>query len=205
LSNKKYIKVSRIKIENNDYGYEIYAVNDGKIIRFKQQEKIIMQNVIKNFRCIKKDDNTLIYPNYNLIMLYFQKEKLISKPKKVNRTKSRKIIAGILIGATIISGAYAIDKIVDEDKITIEQLLPFDFNNKQDNINEFCYEFEKPNEKEALHNSENYMKLYKKYEKMYGVDAQLLSAIGAQESSGIHYSHSINGGYATGIMGIEYN
>ena len=47
------------------------------------------------------------------------------------------------------------------------------------------------------------MEIYQKYEKMYGVDANLLCAIGAQESSGVHRSQSANGGHSKGIMGIE--
>lgn len=71
-------------------------------------------------------------------------------------------------------------------------------------VNDFRYEYETPNDKGALDNSTQYMDIYKKYERIYGVDANLLCAIGAQESSGIHHEASINGGYATGLMGIEY-
>lgn len=244
MNNKKYIKV-----EYNDYGYEIYAVNGQKTKKFRQQQKIIMHKLVRKFRCIKQDDNVLIYPNYNWIMLYFMREKFKSKPKKVNRQKSKQIISGVLIAATIIGGIHIIGDIQKENEsssITTEQpettsptvngsdiiienpiiinpiipeyntpsieqtpTNPTEIGNPNDgleeieNVNEFYYEFDRPNDKEALINSQNYMELFYKYEKMYGVDAKLLCAIGAQESSGIHHSESTNGGYATGIMGIE--
>ena len=251
MKNKKYIQ-----LENTDYGYEIYIVNGNKTTKLRKQQKMIMYKTIRKFRCIKQDNN-LIYPNYHWIMLHFTKEKIKSKPKKVNRQKSKQIISGVLIAATIITGTRLLDdrqKDVETPSITIEQpetTTPIIFGNdiiigepintaptppeytaptihefvtnqndtntmpeqsteEQDiqpsleYINDFCYEFEKPNDKEALINAQNYMELFYKYEKIYGVDAKLLCAIGAQESSGIHYRESKNGGYATGIMGIEY-
>lgn len=66
----------------------------------------------------------------------------------------------------------------------------------------FYYDFDTPGDKTALNNSSNYMETFKKYERIYGVDAKLLCAIGAQESSGIHREYTQNG-YATGLMGIE--
>lgn len=87
-----------------------------------------------------------------------------------------------------------IDYSIDEDK-EIEQ---------ENNIetNKFYYYSEKIGDKQALENASNYMDTFKKYEKIYGVDANLLCAIAAQESSGIHKSYSVNG-FATGLMGIE--
>lgn len=238
MNNKKYIKV-----EYNDYGYEIYAVNGKKTTKFRQQQKIVMHKLVRKFRCIKQDDNVFIYPNYYWIMFHFAKEKNNSLPKKVNRQKSKQIISGVLITATIIGGAIVIkscEKGDDSPSITVEQpettaptidvsdiiainpiipevpvfpqtpseptetAPPSDEFEETEHINEFCYEFDKPNDKEALINSQNYMELFYKYEQMYGVDANLLCAIGAQESSGIHRSESTNGGYATGLMGIEY-
>lgn len=206
-----------IKVELNDHGYEIYEVNGEIIRRFKPQYKIIMRKVLKEFDCLKQPDNTLIYYDHDLIMVKYQKEKRLSQPKKVNRIKSKQIIAGFLILAAILGG-NAIKNIIEEDetpptkteqptRLEETSLNPSWISNpsyeEQDDINEFYYEFDKPNDKEALINSEEYMEIYQKYEKMYGVDADLLCAIGAQESSGIHYNHSTNGGHATGIMGIE--
>jgi len=70
------------------------------------------------------------------------------------------------------------------------------------NENYFYYEFDTPSDKAALNNSTNYMETFKKYERIYGVDANLLCAIGAQESAGIHKNYSQNG-HATGLMQIE--
>lgn len=207
-----------IKVEFNDYGYEIYDVNEETTRQFKPQYKIIMRKVLREFDYIRQLDNTLIYPDYDLILQRFKKEILEGKKKKVNRKKSKQIIAGLLIIATILGGGHAIKNIIEEDEIPpskteqstrLEEtsLNPSWISNpsyeEQVDINEFYYEFAKPNDKEALINSQNYMETYKKYEKMYGVDAKLLCAIGAQESSGTHRSYSTNGGHATGIMGIE--
>lgn len=211
MSNKKYIKVV-----HNDYGYEIYEINGDNKKKFKQQEKIIMHKLLRKYKCIKQN-NTFIFTDYNLIMLNFMKEKLTSKPVKVNRKKSKKILVGVVIAAVIISGIHTLDNIeMDSESPTTvyEQTIPDYINNDQsnindnyyvqNNINEFCYEFEKPNDKEDLIQAQNYMELFHKYEKLYGVDAQLLCAIGAQESSGFHHSYSTNGGYAVGLMQIEY-
>ena len=203
-----------IKVEITDYGYEIYEVNGEIIRRFKPQYKIIMRKVLKEFDCLKQPDNTLIYYDYDLIMVKYQKEKQLSQPKKVNRKKSKQIIAGFLIVATILGGIHTIKNITEEESPSMKteqsQTNPTWTSNsnnqydEQENINEFCYEFATPNDKEALINSQNYMEIYKKYEKMYGVDADLLCAIGAQESSGIHYGDSANNSPSKGIMGIEY-
>ncbi len=249
-NNKKYIK-----LQYNDYGYEIYVISRNNKLRLNKKDKMIMHKILKKFRRIKADDHTFIYSNYRLITLYFIKEKLQSKPKKVNRHKSKQIISGILLVTTLISGIKNLEiKTTDEgnekSSITIElpeentskydngnaiienlenpnkqnqeynnssihkpmknffQYIEFDdtTNNVEEieNVNEFNYEYATPNDKEALANAEQYMEVFKKYEKIYGVDANLLCAIGAQESSGIHHKESKNGGYATGLMGIEY-
>lgn len=70
------------------------------------------------------------------------------------------------------------------------------------NENYFNYDFDTPGDKEALNNAYQYMDIFKKYERIYGVDAKLLCAISAQESSGIHREYSQNG-HAVGLMQIE--
>lgn len=239
-----------------DYGYEIYAITGTKKIKLNKKDKMIMYPLLSNYEYIIKNENTYIFPDYRLITLNFTKEKLKSKPKKVNRNKSKKIIAGILIILTLISGAMAnkdievlendtlitIEKLLEdiyteenqityndtaifgetdsteptisfvaeqEDEIIIPETTPsFEYEEVEsetiEQINEFNYEYENPNDKEALINAQEYMEVFYKYEKIYGVDAKLLCAIGAQESSGVHHKESKNGGYATGIMGIEY-
>lgn len=85
---------------------------------------------------------------------------------------------------------------LEKDKtITTEEIDSSD-------ITYFNYEYDDIDDKESLENAKDYMDIFKKYEKIYGIDANLLCAIGAQESSGIHREYSVNG-YATGLMGIE--
>ena len=241
-NNRKYVKV-----ELTEYGYEIYAVNEGLTTKIAPKNKRIMKKVLDGHLSFRSGTNKIIYTDYDAIMEeYYQARENarlaeIKRVKKVNREKSKKIIAGILMVLTLTAGALGINSIMnsgediyldDEPEITTEYKAPltsgayeesFGYQtgtsvpstsqrpetsivtpDYQGNIDEFGYEFSKPNDKEALMNSQRYMETFKKYEKMYGVDANLLCAIGAQESSGIHKSQSANGGYATGIMGIEY-
>lgn len=237
MMNKKFIKV-----ECTDYGYDIYAINGNKVVKLGKRQKVMMHRIVRKFRCVKLDNNTFIYPNYNLITLTFMREKLRSNPPKVNRRKSIQIISSVLVVpamlAVLAEGVKDMNKdsinldvpttpssdIIDEnydtnrgdqfvagDQIFIDNITPdndiipepTESPVEMDNINQFYYEFAKPNDKAALNNAQNYMDVFLKYEKMYGVDAKLLCAIGAQESSGVHHEKSINGGYATGLMGIE--
>ena len=196
MDNYKYIKV---KI--NDYGYEVYEVNGEKTRQFSPQEKIVIKEILRKFKYFNLGKNTLIFPNYDSIIQKFNQKKLITQHKKVNREKSKQIIAGVLIATSITGGIFAIDNITKGEQTSIWNANGEYYG--EENINEFYYEFEKPKDKETLIKSQNYMELYRKYEKIYGVDANLLCAIGAQEGGGVHYETSING-YGTGIMGIEY-
>ena len=76
--------------------------------------------------------------------------------------------------------------------------------NEESNYDEsyFYYDFDTPGDKQALNNATQYMEIFKKYERIYGVDANILCAISAQESAGIHKNYSQNG-HATGLMQIE--
>lgn len=210
MNNKNYII-----LEENEHGYEIYVIEDGIKKRLKPQSKIIMHEVLKKFTPLRPNENTYVYFDYDLITQRFQKAKASLNRKKVNREKSQKIIAGFLIVTTILGSAYIVNKIANEDDSPstkteqtqnnpVDSLKPDDDYHEEENLNEFYYEFATPNDKEALINSKSYMETYKKYEKMYGVDADLLCAIGAQESSGVHHGDSTNNGYSKGIMGIEY-
>lgn len=224
---------SYIKLVCTDYGYEIYAINKGQKSKLSKRDRIIMTRVLKKFTSIKKE-NTYIYPNYNLITLNFLKEKLLFKPKKVNRNKSKNILpcvaffASLFLTATLFiakfgtkgnepqnettkepfSGVEVLDEPIPTSTIPVEITLPFEtiIPESQEFISDtpcFEYDFDTPSDKAAYENSVSYMDTYLKYERIYGVDARLLCAIGAQESSGVHHKESINGGYATGIMGIE--
>ena len=215
---KNYIKLVHTKYED-----EIYVINNGQKIKLSKQQKIIMTRVLKKFTPIKKE-NTYIYPNYNLITLNFLKEKLTSKPKKVNRDKSKNILPGVaIIASAVLTATLLIAKLSSKNKesqkkslkdsfstietqpnntIPLETLFP-EITEYISDIPRFEYFFDTPNDKKAYENSSTYMDIYSKYEKMYGVDARILCAIGAQESSGIHYEESTNGGYAVGVMGIE--
>jgi len=206
-NNKKYIK-----LEYNNYSYEIYVINKDKKIKLNKQNKIIMHKVLKKFPYKETVEGFLIYPNFKLITLYFSKEKLKYKHKKVNRKKSRKIIAGIALASILITGItihqqsnrsknnYYSIAIKNHQNIAHEMIT---FNEPDTNINEFNYAFNTPNDKEALNNASKYMEIFKKYERIYGIDANLLCAIGAQECSGIHYEYSITNGHSVGLMGIE--
>ena len=76
--------------------------------------------------------------------------------------------------------------------------------NEESNYDEsyFYYDFDTPGDKQALNNATQYMDIFKKYERIYGIDANILCAISAQESAGIHKNYSQNG-HATGLMQIE--
>lgn len=223
---------SYIKLVHTEQGYEIYAINKGQKTKLSKQQKIIMTRVLKKFAPIKKD-NTYIYPNYKLITLNFLKEKLLSKHKKVNRNKSKNILPGVAFVASASLMVYLFmakfsqrnkepqkesskdpfsivevleepipPNVVQTETSTVETTIPeiIEFST---GILKFEYDFETPSDKQTYDNSSTYMDTYLKYEKIYGVDARILCAIGAQESSGIHHEESINGGYAVGIMGIE--
>lgn len=253
---------SYFKLVYNEYGYDIYAVEKGKISKLNNSSKMILYKLLRKFDYIKKDENTFIFPNFKLITLYFARECIKKRKKKVNRGKSKRVLAGILAGVILTGGVYILkaqdkeinydDKALDNTSISdYEENLQFNdldvifvennkYNNdekidsvsfEEDEIldldisyvssenfdvveddavyeeiecgNTFNYEWATPNDKEALENSSAYMNLFQKYEKIYGIDANLLCAIGAQESSGVHRSVSMNGGYATGLMGIE--
>ena len=66
----------------------------------------------------------------------------------------------------------------------------------------FYYYYDTPGDQESLENASQYMDIFKECERKYGVDANLLCAIAAQESSGIHKEYSQNG-HALGLMQIE--
>lgn len=224
---------SYIKMVYNEPKYDIYIINKGESKKLSNQERIIMSRVLKKFKPIEKG-NICIYPNYNLITLNYLKERLLFKPKKVNRKKSKNIIPGVAI---VVSGALVVSLFIAKFKpgnkdyqtdsvkasisnveimeepipsstipiettVPIETTIPETTEFVQDKL-EFEYEFDTPSDKAAYENSTAYMDTYLKYERIYGIDARLLCAIGAQESSGKHYKESRNGGYATGIMGIE--
>lgn len=207
-NNKNYIEVKHI-----DYNYEIYVVNGNNRIKLNRQNKIIMHKVLKKFPYKKSKNNSLIYSNSNLITLYFVKEKLKYKSKKVNREKSRAIISGIALTTVLAVAAIGIyrtaanalnnEPIVAVAPTPDENSPTIPFDDTDISINRFDYHFDKPNDKAALENSSAYMEVFNKYERIYGVDAKLLCAIGAQECSGIHHEHSITGGHSVGLMGIE--
>lgn len=68
--------------------------------------------------------------------------------------------------------------------------------------NTFCIsEIDKSNGEE-IENAKRFDNLFEKYANEYGVDKNLLAAIAAQESSGIHYD-KLEGGAAAGLMQIE--
>lgn len=97
-----------------------------------------------------------------------------------------------------------IEKKFNKENAEPDYYVPKETSIQENNIetNEFQYYSEKIGDKKALENASNYMETFEKYEKIYGVDAKLLCAIAAQESSGIHRNYSVNG-FATGLMGIE--
>lgn len=207
MNNKKCIKVKR-----TDYGYEIYEVTGEEERRLNPKAKIIMHKILEDFLCHPIDKDTRVYYAYDLIMQEFKQAWELSRPKKVNRNKSKQIIAGFLILITLTGTIIALANGKNQDEtsslnpdqaITVVTPKPSYGYSEETITHEFYYEFAKPNDREALINSQDYMKIYQKYEKMYGVDADLLCAIGAQESYGRHYSYSLNNGHATGIMGIE--
>lgn len=66
----------------------------------------------------------------------------------------------------------------------------------------FHYEYEDRSDSSVIQNVNQYDEIFQKYAKMYGVDANLLKAMAAQESGGDHYGN-LEGGPATGIMQIE--
>ena len=271
-----------IKLNVTEYGYEIYAITSNSTHQLSTKDKLIMHEILKVYPFKQINNNTFIFPNYNQIIRHFNHNKanLKSKPKKVNRSKSRLIINGIILAGVLASAAKGFNEtqinktpeikadaigtqfhstsetltttpIVNIDNIDyelhfqnnsekttptasqeeyeatsphIEETHTEEYETISPNLDEFydeegnqiknpsteiseantfTYEFDTPGDKEALNNSTQYMEVFKKYEKIYGVDANLLCAIGAQESSGIHYRESKNGGHATGIMGIE--
>lgn len=218
---KSYIKLVWI----SDSEYEIYAIDGDKKIKLSRQQKVIMKRVLKKLKRIKINENTYVYSNYNLITLKFRKEMLLAKRKKVNRSKSKKILPrAIPIAALALMIAFLITNCGKENEplpteptlpedtsitiettyetMPIETIIPETTEYSKDII-DFEYEFDTPGDKASLINSMAYMELYSKYEKMYGIDANLLCAIGAQESSGMHHKESIDGGFSTGIMGIS--
>ena len=66
----------------------------------------------------------------------------------------------------------------------------------------FHYSYKNRQEEENISNARRYEDLFQKYGDMYGIDANLLMAIAAQESCGDHYNN-LDNGPAEGIMQIE--
>ena len=122
---KNYIKLVHTKYED-----EIYVINNGQKIKLSKQQKIIMTRVLKKFTPIKKE-NTYIYPNYNLITLNFLKEKLTSKPKKVNRDKSKNILPGVaIIASAVLTATLLIAKLSSKNKEPKKIIERFIFDNR---------------------------------------------------------------------------
>lgn len=87
-----------------------------------------------------------------------------------------------------------IEVLLDEDEMEIMQ------NDAQKNI--FKFNYEDCSNSEQVFNAKQNIDVFNKYGKMYGIDPNLLMAMMAQESGGIHHSYSDNGS-AIGGMQIE--
>lgn len=73
-------------------------------------------------------------------------------------------------------------------------------NDGADNV--FSFEYEDRCNSEPVSNAKLYMDIFDQYGKTYGIDPNLLMAIMAQESGGVHHEYSDNG-HAIGGMQIE--
>lgn len=96
------------------------------------------------------------------------------------------------------------DEIEDTPDEEEEETLPRTGDELQDMMQEEAFHFSYKNrqDEENISNAKRYEDLFQKYAVMYGLDANLLMAIAAQESCGDHYSH-LDRGPAEGIMQIE--
>ena len=96
------------KLVYTEYGYEIYAVENGKSTKLGKKAKIILYEVLRKFSYIKKSENTYIFTKYKLISLYYARALLNKKFKKVNRGRSKRVIAGFLACVTMLGAAIGI-------------------------------------------------------------------------------------------------
>lgn len=90
--------------------------------------------------------------------------------------------------------------IINEDS-TIKKEETGNISYKNNITAELNYYDDKIGDQKALENASRYDEIFFKAENKYGIDANLLKAISAQESSG---RQDLTNGYAYGIMGIEY-
>jgi len=158
-----------------------------------------------------KNNNILVNNALSKAIIETESSDLTKFEQKYNTTENQDIIVTLINESTkephLTTYSYNNNEenIETETKYTYTEPrseAPNEENYKELNI--FNYYFDTPGDPDAYTNSTQYMDLFEKYERMYGVDARLLCAIGAQESSGIHHEYSLNGGYGTGLMGIEY-
>lgn len=105
-----------------------------------------------------------------------------------------------MINDVIVSNIITDDTLYDIIKIANNNSKLKDLDIKYDNV--FNYDYENRSDDECVTNSKQYMYFFEKMGNTYGIDPNLLMAIMAQESSGIHYSYSQNGA-AIGGMQIE--
>ena len=226
-----------IEVKNNGQTYDVYIVMEDEKLKLSNKNKKIMIDILEKFNYQKVSNDTLIFTDFKAIAYQFRAEQKRRK-KKINRKKSRNIIASAVLVASLgvgLKGLYdnMIKSTNDETETNIETQItniPKESNENNDSVvlatekvntdedintktftaavtmaegeNEFDYEYQDIGDEQALTCSSQYMEVFKKYEKIYGIDANLLCAIGAQESSGVHRQYSVNG-YATGLMGIE--
>lgn len=77
-----------------------------------------------------------------------------------------------------------------------------EMNIQNENINEFHFSYEDRTGFNTLNKARRYEDIFEKYARIYGLDKEVLIAMGAQENYGEHYENLHNHG-STGIMRIE--
>lgn len=92
---------------------------------------------------------------------------------------------------------------LEEPDENVEELSQMMIENDSNMIvDEFHFSYEDRSNLYTLDRARRYEDIFEKYAKMYGLDKELLIAIGAQENFGNHYENIHSGG-STGIMKIE--
>ena len=87
------------------------------------------------------------------------------------------------------------------DNINMSNII-FDFYSDDVNSNIIIYDYDDRSNSECVDKARRHMEIFERFGEMYGIDPNLLMAIMAQESGGVHVTHSQNGS-AIGGMQIE--
>lgn len=163
-------------------------------------------------------------------LLFDEAELILSTYEEYYKKNVRNTIVAIssavgVVGATgVINSKVNADSYSDEDKVIevndniinsnvignnlMDDIVEEVKNNKIipditfENTDVFQFDYEDRSLNEEVNNSRRYMDCFEEVGTTYGIDPNLLMAIMAQESSGIHHEYSQNG-YATGGMQIE--